>query len=1607
MPTKTDRILGYLPTTFRAQPTQSALRAVADAFGAELQRGENVLAEVMQAHWVDFADRGAAAVVDLARMSALYGLMPRDDETVEQFRVHLTRYVRTLLAGTVTVQGILRIAAEALGLTVDDALEDLDAWWRRADDELVTVEADRADATRLLLGVPDVDVSGVAARRAQVVGTPDLSSGVDLHETHLLYVVVDAGAPVVVDLTEGAADPSHVSLEDVVARLSAVVGGTVARAVGGRLVLTSPTSGPDSLLEVRQGPDDAATAVLGLLPLGYRGSAARSAVMVGTGDHAAGIDLTDARYLRLLVDGTRLAEVDCAGNDPARTSLDQVRDAINAALGIDVATHDGHRLTLTSPTAGRTSRIEVQRAAAEDAAERLLGVPPSVRSGEDPRPARLVGTTDLRAGIDLSVNSLLRLRVDDLPTVTVNCAGAVPEHTGLDEVVTSVNSAMGVPVAAAVGGHLQLTSPSTGELAELSLDPVSGDAAPTLLGLPPRHVEGTAATPAHVTGTADLSGGAVVSSRHNLQIAVDGGRWTSVDLREGSTRVPLDDLVARLNAALGDDVATHDGQHLVLRSRHPGGGSRVQVRPASLERRRRFVSRAVVTGEAARTLLGVDRATALGDSASRAVVTGSADVSHGVDLSTAGYLRIALDGASPVDVRCAGVRPRATVLDEIVPALNARLQAPGAPPFASQDGAHLTLQSSTPGPGSRIAFEVPQAQDARGLLLGDAPTSARGEDAAGITFIGIPDLSGGVDLPAHAALGVGVDDAQPVDVALTGEDPAHRSLSALAATINAALGAAIAAHDGIRLALTSPTRGARARLVLSAPADPAAVDATGPVLGVGDRTYHGSDARRAEITGTADVTGNLDLAVTRYLVLAVDGRDPVTVDCAATVAPPAPATIANVVTAVNTAVHPSVASVVDGRLVLQSVAAGSGGRISVEPHRGGDARAALLGPDVPAETLGLAALPAVLTGTVDLLGPADLSSRSTLLLQVDDGPPREIDVAGSAPAQTTLDEVVAAVDAVLPGVATPTPDRRLRLISPTTGPASRVAVLPLRSLEVLEFPPVQAAEPVRRLRHADQVSLDNDGAGDSFLTVRIQAAQGNGGPALIDRDGDRFVALMRPLAAGDAATLWRAVDGRVLAGIESPAGAQPVAIPPTQIRAGRPGAWTAVPTPGPRAVPTAGLQLVDPWAARIDDVLPRVPASTVDVRPAAVALTAFDIDRPDGSGVTMTATLRLGPDGWRLHGAGDAELIAARAGAGVTFREHDGMVVGVTATFWHDEPPYLLVTSLSRRFDVSLGAAGVQPETYADVTVGGDPSDEHAFARAIDAGAQPSRLARVRSSSPGDALRLDRGRSHWQVLECTGSRLDDASFGERQGGGDEAHFAGGSCRWPGVFGVSTFATVTDADGSVLSPSPPTGPPSDWTFSWLRHEPGAFEVNLPADLPAGFGGRFDQARFASDPRRPELYEHVVTEPPGDDSNLVALINGRSGLVRAEVATTARIGFTPVPLPTRTPHRLSGGAGPRSARLYLQEDGVDGFVLIEARINGPDGNLVSVSSRPAGPARFDVTIVADGARFESARAIVAGPPPVLANRSTLEPTPLGVDEAKAAGTRVRVTRDRSGP
>jgi len=198
MPTKTDRILSYLPHTFQSAPRAKVLYPVVDAFGNELLLGENSLAEIMLSHWVDFADKNAERINDLEKLAALYALAPRRDEdgldleTVEEFREHLKRYVRTFLEGTVTVQGILRITAEALALRIAHETEELDRWWTRLRDEVVNVEASLDDATALL-NFDRTFAAGASERAAKVTGTVDLSGGIELTGPSVLRFKVDGG----------------------------------------------------------------------------------------------------------------------------------------------------------------------------------------------------------------------------------------------------------------------------------------------------------------------------------------------------------------------------------------------------------------------------------------------------------------------------------------------------------------------------------------------------------------------------------------------------------------------------------------------------------------------------------------------------------------------------------------------------------------------------------------------------------------------------------------------------------------------------------------------------------------------------------------------------------------------------------------------------------------------------------------------------------------------------------------------------------------------------------------------------------------------------------------------------------------------------------------------------------------------------------------------------------------------------------------------------------------------------------------------------------------------------------------------------------------------
>lgn len=1335
MPTKTQRILDLLPRTFRALPALSALKAVADAPGRELLAAENALAELMRAHWVDHADRGAEAILDLELFAALYGLAPRADESVEEFREHLKRFVRTFLEGTVTVPGILRIAAENLGLRIADGPGEIDGWWRGADPELIETERGPGEAA--------------PAEPARIAGTADLAGGVALGAATILQLKVDGAVSVEIDLA-GTADADGLSgLDDVAASINAAVAEPVASHDDRFLTLTSPTAGAAGSLELLELADeiDAAPRLFGFTPRHASGEAAGPARLRGP-ELADPLDLTAERYLRLAVDGTLPAEIDCAGADPGATTLGEVRARINAALGAEVASLDGAALALTSPSEGAASSLVFQTPAAQDARRRLFGdLAATAIFGAAARPARLEGRPDLSGGVDLAERSRVRLRLDNAAAVVVDLAGAEPSRTTLAEIVAAIDDAVGAAVASHDGRAVTVTSTKSGPTSRVAFLKLDGDASDLVFGVSPRIYHGKDA---------------------------------------------------------GDDLL-------------PG--------PLVVTRRRRFVSRAAVT-DASKALFGFVEGKAEGRPAAAARVVGTPDLSRGVDLSEARWLRLALDGGEAADVEVAGLRPRTTALGELVE----RLAGAFGEGVASHDGRHLVLTSPSRGATSAIAFEPPRATDALDEVLGAAPGTVRGTAATRVAFTGTVDLAAGADLEAGAAVRLGVDGADPVEIVLT-EAAAHLGLGELVTVINLALGGAVAAHDGVRLRLVSPSQGASSRLEFAVPAGG---DATPALFGIaGPRVYQGREATPAVVTGHP-VAGPLDMSTARFLRLAVDGSALFEVDLASAAESAAAVTLGEAAASLDETVATPIATVDGGRLVLTSPTTGLSSRLTLEHSTAGDARALLFG-DVDDGVSGADPSPAVLTGEVDLLAPVDLADRRLLRLAVDGGDPIDVEVAGAAPETTLLAEVVAALNAAVPGIAAATDDDRLELTSPSAGDASRLAVLPRRYLEVVEYPP-EAAAVERAVRHGGAWTVHNTGAAGVHATIEVLAPRGAFGAAVVHRDLAVKVRLREALPPGD---LWRlALD------------------------------------------PATGL------VATIEDS----QGTVRDLDPSRLAVDFLGSDAP---------------------------------------------------------------------------------------------------------------------SWPANVLALPRGRVGWLYLECLAARFDEARF-------DEARFAGEPCFEPGVFDASRFATEEDG-GAVFADEDDLPPEVEVAVRWTSHRPGAFEVNLPAELPSRFGGRFGEARFGSDAG--EVYEAVALEPPVDENHLIERLKS-SMLVRGEEVAVVPLGFEAAEVPFRKPRPLTLGGPDQPAELYLAVPGGDGFLKICVRppedeaageerpcAFGEWGNEIALAVRPAGPGLYDVIVSFAGARFENARAIVAGPAPPALAEELLRPGPIGVLQAKAAGVAARVTRDRA--
>ncbi|SEE85035.1 hypothetical protein SAMN05444161_7440 [Rhizobiales bacterium GAS191] len=1614
MPTDADRILGNLPPTFAPLPRPTALSGLADAFGGELLGAENTLAAVMFAHWVDYADTNVTTLTDLPSIASLYGLAPRDDETTEGFRAHLKRYIRTFLDGTVTVRGISRIVAEALELLIADDYTQLDTWWSRPGSLLTTVEAAGDDAAALLFGTPSVSVRGMPARAAEFAGTVDLSQPIDLRGRSLLRFSVDGGAATSFDLAAHLGNLTAAADIGAIVTALATAPGIVAEARAGRLAIRSATTGSTSALELGDIAGDASAAILGIAPQEYAGAAASNARILGAVDLPASLDLTTQRYLRLTLDGTKSFEIDCAAANAAATTPQQVVDAITAEAGAGVASLQANRLVAASPTPGLAGTIALRVPTTGDATQLLFGNAATYARGSDAAPARASSVVDLSAGVDLSQRANLMLAIDAMAPMVVNCAGAAPQKTLAGEIATAINAAIGLPVATQNGQAVTLTSRVIGPAGRVRfLAAPTNDALDLIFGFASRRATGADASAATVGSPPFAATGADLRAQQRLSVAVDDAAPVIVDFAAaglGRAGVTPGDIANAINAALGGHVASSDGTRLTLTSTAPGNQGSIAIVPIETSRLRPFVSRAFCADEASHAVLGTFAASADGAGATAASVRGAVDLHDGLDLRSARFLRIALDGGQPRDVDCASQSPRpyAVLLDEMKTAIG---KAFGIDALASISEARLVLTSPASGRASAVTL-LPNAGDVSQAIFGFDQQSVTGIDPQRLVFTGLADLSKGVDLSAADRVKLAIDGGTAVEIECTGEDPAHTVAAEIVGRLNAGLGGSFASTDGTYVRLSSAVPGSGGGIAFLAPSQG---DATRSIFGIASgRTYRGSDAMSAMLVGLRDLPAALDLSATPFLRLAIDGSAPVRVDCRGTTPnQTTPAEIVSLISAALPGPGGATAALQGARLALTARSAGSASRIVLQSAGDWDARALLLG-DAAAQP-GSDATPATLTGSVDLRLPVDLSRRSILRLAIDGGRPVDIDISGSAPDRTFGDEIMSMIDATLPGVAALDANGHLILQSPSSGVDSRIEVQPLRAIEVIEYPPTEVTFGPQQLGTGKRFTLDNGGAAATTVAFTLSSAGGLDGIDLIGLTTGSRIHIDATAGANEKLTIAIGASGTIDAAIVDAMGTR-VPLPPQRVIA-TPSALTAlVPFDGARALAT-GMPGTRPAIALVDPQAPNVvileSVAPTGQSPPTVRISSAD--RAEASPSPTASAGRLELLG-RLHAqGGSGELLAAggaiiahvRASAGTSFVPFDGLMVVAAGNWYPGATSLLIVDVLAALFDAKIG----------DVAFTAVALDSRTGARSLTARLAapggPSVLAR--DVAPAEALQLPRGASDWMLVQCDGSRFDAASF-------NDAHFAGGPCNVPGIFDVSRFNAKADetlplaaATGELTRFAPlPDGPPVTLSAIWQSHRAGAFTVNLPADLPEKFGARFNAARFASQSAESEAYAGVVLDPPTDD-HYIGKVLAASPLVSAKAVPIIPLGWEGQRVPFGQPRTrfLSGGRADRPSAIYLTQREVPGAFGVFARDNGAWGDEIAISVRYAGPAAFDLTVAHSAARFECARAIafagrVLGPGedplPALITK-IIKPGPVGVVQAKAAGIKADVTRERT--
>ncbi|HXU33221.1 MAG TPA: hypothetical protein VN851_21855, partial [Thermoanaerobaculia bacterium] len=591
---------------------------------------------------------------------------------------------------------------------------------------------------------------------------------------------------------------------------------------------------------------------------------------------------------------------------------------------------------------------------------------------------------------------------------------------------------------------------------------------------------------------------------------------------------------------------------------------------------------------------------------------------------------------------------------------------------------------------------------------------------------------------------------------------------------------------------------------------------------------------------------------------------------------------------------------------------------------------------------GTPARPARLAGTADLSSGVDLSTRKLIRLGLDGEAAQEIDCAGARPRATTLDEIAAKINAVFPGAPS----------------AAAIATHDGRRLTLTS----------RTTGAASRISFD-------FVPPEGDARDllFGPGPAAIPGIAALPAVLTAEVAHGGVIDLSRrallriAIDGGAPVEIDVEGAAPTATLLPEVVGAiedALPGVASITseerlrltsPTTGPEArvevlpLRTIEVEEFPPGAAEAHATKRAGERLTIENRGASEMDFTLSIHAPRGAWAPGFANLR---DGWLVRA-----LVALAPGETIRFAgEGETLAASIT------------------------GTDGAMRPVPADLL----------FVGALGLG----------GGAAARALILPIGMTELILLEGLAARFDAARF-------DEDHFAGPPPLVEGRFDLVRFAPAVPAKDPAAPLFAPTAPgsPLEVEAHWIEHRPGSFVVRLPRDLPARFGGRFDDARFGYP--EVEKIEGAVLDD-GDARSIPALLPPPPGVSASKLVTAVRvgrapIGFTAHRVPFRSPHFLSGGGPVRASRLYLSEPGVPDVIEISANRPGAWGDEISVAVRPAGPALWDLEIRFGGARFENARQAVLGPPLAPAARDPQPPGPRGILSAKAAGVHARVVRD----